>query len=254
MKKTLCIVLCICSVALVLLTGCLRASDPVIDEPVRIISEIAYSTHKSKVPEDCLIYIAENGIPTPYIVLDDAYNSYTLLLRKEVLKEQRNINKKSSYYGESSISSFLNNEFYQTIDKDVRSQIVDTPIKITKKAGLGHTGRETEEITQKVFLLAASEVNPNTFSVLVVNEGKGLEYFNDYLRLPANDGEKIVSWWLRSPNSYYDNVSFIVGENGVITEEKSSEERGIRPAFCVKGSARVHQVTDAMGITKWQFK
>lgn len=61
------------------------------------------------------IYIMENGKYTPFLVLTDDYNGSTLLLRKEVLDENRRFNNYSAYYANSEIDLYLNEEYLKSL-------------------------------------------------------------------------------------------------------------------------------------------
>lgn len=69
---------------------------------------MAYS-EKCKI--EPIIYIEEKAGFVPYIVLTNDYNGKTLLLRKEILPENRRVSDYSAYYEESEIDNYLMGEF-----------------------------------------------------------------------------------------------------------------------------------------------
>ena len=70
------------------------------------ISSIAYNSFKNK--DDYRVYIKEYDRYVPFLVIDNEYApGSTLLLREEILSEERRMNDYSSYYKDSEIDIFL---------------------------------------------------------------------------------------------------------------------------------------------------
>lgn len=194
------------------------------------------------------VFIEEDGVYVPYLVLSDDYNrNSTLLLRMYLLDKPRRFNENGSfaaYYAESEIDEFLNSEFRETLTDSIRDLIVPSEITITAKYSLGVTGKETETITREVFLLSSVEVDSPS-SRTVPREGESLKYFRPMSRRIArtSDGE-VSSWWLRTPNTWYDNVVCGVDINGAvgiggIGGFGEDYLNGVRPAFCIPSNTKI---------------
>ena len=66
-------------------------------------------------------------------------------------------------------------------------------------------------------------------------------FYNDQQRIAYSSDGVATSWWLRTPNSWYDNVVCGIDTNGVIGSggigslgEEGEYKSSIRPAFCLK--------------------
>lgn len=199
----------------------------------KMVSDIAYNrTHN-----ETLVYIKENNQYIPFLVLTDDYNSNTLLLRKEVLDKPRGINEYISFYKNSEIDQYLNDEYLQSL-LNIEKYIAVSDVEVTDEEALGKSGDETITIQRKVFLLSCNEVDIN-FSVNIASEGKELDYFkNEDNRKAYNNGTP-VSWWLRTPNTYYLSCTYIVGDNNKIGYTNAYDNNGIRPAFCIRSDSPI---------------
>ena len=86
------------------------------------------------------VYIEEQGEYTPYLVLSSNYDGKVLLLREQVLPELMPYKEHSplwgqdeygSYYEQSSVNAYLNQEFLDSLAEPVRGYIADTSIEVT---------------------------------------------------------------------------------------------------------------------------
>jgi hypothetical protein len=227
MKKIVCILICF---VLLCLCGC-RASE------VNAVKDIAYNTNSNNV-DDYTLYIKENGIYTPYLVLDDDYYGNALLLRKDILTKSRRVSEYSSYYEGSEIDTFLNGEYLNSFDENLKSKIASGALEIATNDSIGFSGSKSTVIIRKIFLLSYTEIGLGN-SYNAANEGRHLEFFkNPANRIVCLNGTA-VSWWLRSPNTYYTSCTYGVGPDGTVGSGNSSDENGIRPAFCLDGAAKI---------------
>lgn len=214
--------LCLCT------TGCF-------EKPTDTLSDLTDGYKKE-------IYLKENDVYVPYIVLDDDYKGNILLLRKEVMRELKSISDYSSEYENSPIDIYLASEFLGSFPDEISKQIKSVDIEVTSKEALYQVGKETHTISRKVFLLSYSEVNYSEHS-MAADEGNKLSYFNDdESRIAYREGEP-CSWWLRTPYTNYDSVTWSVGGDGMKTELSSTTENGIRPAFCLSGDISIIEST-----------
>ena len=215
------------------LAGCKDSNK----EPT-IISDIAYDVNSKS---DNIIYVNENGIYTPFIVLTDNYNGNTLLLREELLREPMQINDYYSYYEYSTIDNYLNNEYLDSL-KESDDLILESNIEIASEESTISPVEETISITRKVFLLSCTELNykKTTFCA----EGKPLKYFENYEnRIAYRNGER-KSWWTRTAERGYKCCTIGIGPENSMGFGNSSSQNGIRPAFCVSPSTEIIKRND----------
>ena len=196
------------------------------------ISSIAYNSFKNK--DNYRVYIKEYDRYVPFLVIDDEYApGSTLLLREEILSEERRMNDYSSYYKDSEIDIFLNGFYYDEL-KAIHHLIKNTSVEIIKDEAIGSTGEGTENINRNVFLLSEKEL-AYSFGI----EGKKLRYFcKPENRLCYLDGEP-VGWLLRTPATPYFSVVSGITYDGMLSSDNSFSGYGIRPAFCVDSSAKI---------------
>lgn len=224
-KKML--VLCISFVIILGLCACSGEKE------MKKVSDLAYD----KADSINYIYVMENGKYTPFLVLTDDYNGNTLLLRKEILDENRRINNYSSYYANSEIDLYLNEEYLKSLT-EISQQVTTSNVEITSEDSLGVSGTDTETIERCVFLLSCNEVGISD-SVNIASEGEVLEFFRNEENRKLYANEKSLSWWLRTPNTYYLSCTFVIGDNNKLGYTNSYDQNGIRPAVCVNGDLRI---------------
>ena len=196
------------------------------------ISSIAYNNFKEK--DDYRVYVKEDGNYVPFLVIANEYvPGSTLLLREEILSEERRMNDYSAYYKDSEIDSFLNNEYYNSLE-DIHHLIKNTSIEIMTDESIGISGDEVEYINRRIFLISGGEIVPD-----LMKDGDKIFYFDKPKnRLSYKNGEP-VSWLLRTPNTWYHSVVCGIAHDGSIGSANSSDLFGIRPAFCVDSSAKI---------------
>ncbi|MDD6042495.1 MAG: DUF6273 domain-containing protein [Eubacteriaceae bacterium] len=205
-----------------------------------VLEDIAYDTNAS---HGYRVYIAENGIFTPYLVLTRNYNDNCLLLREHLLDDDQiynNVGEKAAYYENSSIDHYLNEDYLNTLSVDVQDSIVKSTIEITKKESLGIGGKETKTIDRYVFLLSFTELNAGG-SRTNLKEGNELLYFSDKTHRIGTYKDNIPgSWWLRTPNTSGRTIVCGVSKEGVVgiggiynPNNQGGYYNGVRPAFCL---------------------
>lgn len=203
----------------------------------KLITDLAYSADSSVAG---LVYISENGYFTPFIVADGNYKGNVLLIRKDILLTPRRINDYSSYYEHSDIDTYLNTEYINAIALPEKT-IISSKIDIMDKKAIGYSGKTITSIYRKVFLLSLAEVGVTDLTNAGM-EGSALSYFGLIQNRVAYAETVPVSWWLRTPNTYYLSCTYGVGPDGKIGSGNSYDENGIRPAFCVPASSPVSLV------------
>lgn len=224
----------------VLLNACSKRQT--VTEKYNTISDLAYS-EKCKI--EPIIYIEEKTGFVPYIVLTNDYNGKTLLLRKNILPENRRVNDCSAYYEGSEIDNYLTEEFFNDLPTQTRCLIQDSEIEILDEQCLSETGDSVTTIVRKAFLLSFTELGYRENGHTGI-EGAPLLYFKDAKnRLATTNNEKITaSWWLRSADSAYDSCVYVIGPKGEIGSTNAFDMNGIRPAFCVDGKQEIYKEED----------
>lgn len=188
------------------------------------------------------VYVLEKNQYIPFLVLTDDYNGNTLLIRRDVVAEPRCVSDYSAYYGNSGIDLYLNSEYINCLS-EVSPCILTSTIGITSEDSLGESKTETETIDRKVFLLSCNEVGIED-SVNIAQEGEMLEYFQNPENRTAYIDDKVSSWWLRTPNTYYLSCTYVIGDNNKLGFTNAYDKNGIRPAFCVKSDMLVELNSD----------
>ena len=188
------------------------------------------------------VFVLENDIYQPYLIVDYDSGNYCLL-RKNLLEQQMVFNdaeRYTSYYANSMIDQYLNGPFLESLGAAVRDGIVESQITIVADNSIGICGNETETILRRVFLPSRMEITGYS-TKMSPPEGRQFPYLKEEQRLTSNlDGTHCI-WWLRSPNTWYDNALFIITQDGstnyVSTTGISGDTvLGVRPAFWVSAS------------------
>ena len=204
----------------------------------RVVSDLAYDKNKKG---DHLVYIREGHELVPFLVLTSDYNGETLLLRKEVLKMNMQINSYEAYYENSFMDDYLNHEYIRQLPDGM--PVLESEIKITDEKSLGVSGTGTKSIKRKIFLLAYSEVMEDQ-NINAASEGTFLRFFEkEEQRIVLKENQK-SSWWLRTPNTYYTSCVYVIGANNKIGFSNAYDKNGVRPAFCVPGDCKMETDQD----------
>lgn len=192
---------------------------------------------------DYVVYISEGDELCPYLVIDDNYNDMCILLREDLLDTHMSFDEKSSYYANSKLDSYLNNEFYHSLSPNLQKLISETNIEIVSQDSIGNCGNATETIKRRIFLLSCTEVGLNDNS-LIVSEGEKINFFDTAKHLIAFQKGLPSSWWLRSSYTWYRNSTWSIAGNGKIGSGDVTALNGIRPAFCLDKKTIIKKSTD----------
>lgn len=212
----------------------------------KTIADIAYDVNKKW---GYTVYVEENGKYVPYLVLTDSYGSErkVLLFRKYVMEEYRPFqeDQKDTYYFESSIDEYLNNEFLTLFEPEFKEKILYT--MITASHDIWEIVNNNSEnpinmnITRKAFLLSMEEIALKPIyekkSSKSIKEGIPLKYFSDLGNKSTSRQtykKKETTWWLRTLGYY---PSAYVFSNQIMY-------CGVRPAFCVDKSNKIIKSND----------
>ena len=247
-KKTF--VMCVIAYAIIsMLNGCAFMLD-VRYEPTNI-SQLAYDVDPYW---GYTVFVLEDGVHVPYLVLTDNYNGtgYTLLLRKHLIEDRIRWNGipanqrigPPALFQESEMDEFLNKDFLERLAEPIQELVVNTPILVTSPCGWV-TGGHTLYIHRKVFLLARSEIYGRLSRVVFI-EGELLAYFSSAERRIAYREDGIAaSWWTRTPMVGQERTIVTVithsgwGGGGPLMFTTGEGIFGIRPAFCLPGDTPI---------------
>lgn len=189
------------------------------------------------------VYIKEQGVYQPFLVLTSKYHGNVLLLRQHVMDTYCETNDEkayTSYYANSKIDKYLNEDYLRKLSVDVQQQIIDSKIKIVAKESLGINGMKVDTIERKVFLLSLSEVGYEKAIDFIPDEGASLLYFDSGLKsCGVTDDGKVASWALRTPYTTYQMAVCILDGKGEMGIRNTWDKSGVRPAFCVSPNVKV---------------
>lgn len=206
-------------------------------EPIAV-RELAYDARS----DACTVYVLENRRYVPFLVLSADYGGNTLLLRRDVLPEAHSFNRYSAVYEDSDIDRYLNREYAGQLA--ARDLIRTSEIVVTEDEALGASGTGVRTIARDVFLLSCAELGVTTL-VNAGTEGDALAYFAAAAnRTVRGENGKAVSWWTRTPDTYYLSAVYGVGPDGTIGSGNAYNENGVRPAFCVSPDATAFPTDD----------
>lgn len=226
-----------------LCSGCSQKNG---EEPT-VLQDLVYQPGVEE--SDCTIYLCEESGFVPYLVLTDAYadDKACLLLRCDLLEEtgiyQEN-HRYSGYYADSTVDRYLNACFYETLSDCLQRYLQLVPVEITCKSSLWGGEGKTEYIERYIFLLSVYEISGRS-STTQLKEGKPLGYFDsDQRRTAFSKSAEACSWWLRTPNIWYDNIVYAVNPQGAIDvggtgQSGRASKSGIRPAFCLPSQMKI---------------
>jgi hypothetical protein len=177
--------------------------------------------------------VVQQGSPSE---MYHGFEGGTVLLMRDVLGNRRWHSTTINNYENSEIHAWLNNEFFNTIDVNIRNDIrqVRVPFHLrfaTPELRIGENG-----VQCRVFLLSGMEVG-NGAGVSLPNDGTTFTYFTEIengnatdSRIGLRNGTAAV-WWLRSPLTNGNEWTRFVNVNGGIAHARVTDSQGIRPAL-----------------------
>ena len=194
------------------------------------------------------IKIKENGTARDFIVVhkgspSSAYygmDNGVIVLRKDIHSEGV-YDSSNNDYANSDVHSWCNNTYLNTIQEDVRSQIMTVKIPYRRGTSGSSVSSGANGLQCRAFLLSTKEVDSTeSYSP---NEGAVFSYFSGggNSRRIANLNGSPNYWWLRSPYTYYDHVAWFVTSSGRVYggDNHVYDSYGRRPAFVLPGTLYV---------------
>ena len=205
------------------------------------------------------VKLMEGGTAVEYLVVNqgipensslyDASCDGTWLLRKDCHSERTwhtsNVNK----YESSSINTWLNGEFFNTLGSAEQAAIKQVKIPYRKNGGSGGTDQSgANGLSCKVFLLSCYELGWTTSnSSMYPVDGAKLDYViagsaGKSLRIAHLNGT-VNDWWTRSPYASGTSNAWFIQTDGNSNSSGASKSYGIRPALVLPSNALFDETT-----------
>lgn len=186
-----------------------------------------------------------NGTPWDWLVVHhglpsdiyDASCNGTWLLLKNIYELRQWHSSNANKLEISTIHSYLNGDFLNLFDSNIKGAIKQVKIPYRKGGGSGGTNQSgTNGLLTKSFLLSVYEVGFTTSdSQNFPQDGAKLDYFTESSggnsKRIANFNGSPTGWWLRSPNTTSASSGWYVTLNGNFSRSGVSDSYGIRPAI-----------------------
>lgn len=202
---------------------------------------MAYATLSSKAIGST-IKLKVNGSAKDFIVVhqgkpssvyDDSCNGTWLLMKDIYEKRQWNRTNTNDYAG-STTHSYLNDNFYNLIDSEIRAAIKQVKIPYQKGTGWGSLATGENGLSTKVFLLSGYEVG--WAHNALPKDGAKLDYFGSgsggNSKRVAYNGSNADIWWLRSPYTVNRDTAWTVLTDGSCDNNLCEQNTcGVRPAL-----------------------
>ena len=199
------------------------------------------------------IYIKESGTRQPYLIVhkgspSTAYSGFdngVVVLRKDI-HSKGVYDSSNNDYANSDLHSWGNNTFLNTIDSEIRNQIMTVKIPYRRGTSGSSVSSGANGLQCKVFFLSTKEVDSTeSYSP---NEGAVFSYFKgggNSKRIARYNGQADY-WWLRSPYLYDDDKCVFVISDGDVTLLGCHDSYGRRPAFVLPSSLFVSDDGDVV--------
>lgn len=187
--------------------------------------------------------VVNQGIPENSSLYDSSCNG-TWLLRKDIHSLRQWNSSDTIDYGNSSVNTWLNGDFFNVLGRVEQSVIKQVKIPYYDWNG----GNNTSNLSCKVFLLGGCEAGWTKVSYFPT-DGAKVDYFIEGEGKIANDkriaylnSSRRENWWLRSRMTNYDGVYYATFE-GEYSWNPASDSYGIRPALILPFTAKFDKDT-----------
>ena len=172
----------------------------------------------------------------PSSVYDDSCNG-TWLMMKDIYENRQWHRTNTNDYAGSTTHSYLNDNFYNLIDSEIRAAIKQVKIPYQKGTGWGSLATGENGLSTKVFLLSGYEVGWTTSDdINFPKDGIRLAYFGSgsggNSKRVAYNGSSADRWWLRSPHTNNHGSVWAVNTEGSYDAGRwNYHSDGVRPAL-----------------------
>ena len=188
--------------------------------------------------------VVQQGKPSS--IYDESCNG-TWLLMKDLYESRQWHSSNVNDYANSTIHKWLNNEFLNLIDANIRAQIRQAKIPYRPGSGTSMSVNSgANGLSAKIFLLSNIEVGGQTDWSYMPHDGARLAYFEYGTGTSANNKRlaylngSAADWWLRSPyTDSSDNAWRVYSNGGFSYTGRCSNSYGIRPALILPSTLLV---------------
>lgn len=186
-----------------------------------------------------------NGTPWDWLVVHqglpssiyDASCDGTWLLMEDIYEQRSWDSANTNKLESSTIHSYLNGDFQNLFDSNIKDAIKQVKIPYRKNGGSGGTTQQgANGLSVKIFLLSGYEVGFTTSDSLYFPvDGAKLDYFTassgGNVKRIANFNGSPYGWWLRSPYDGNALSVWYVDSSGSRNRWSSYTSYGVRPAI-----------------------
>ena len=212
------------------------------NKPPQVISDLVSGKYKNI---ETQVYVCENGVMTPYVVLDtDNYGDSILLMRawaypEEMMYRDENMyGAGGAYYNGSIVDDFLEKTFYNFYSDGLKEIIRESEFKIfTQEYVSAHEAAEgptMETIRRHVFSLSKMEWGSN----LLALKKDDPCYEADAIKGIQKYAYKCYVW-LRSETDGAGDTAATVVYDGKISFWHLQDKAQVCPAFTVPRDAKI---------------
>lgn len=181
--------------------------------------------------------VVQHGSPSA--LYDDSCNG-TWLLMKDIYEERAWHSTTQNSYSASTIHSYLNGAFLETLDDGIQSAVIQAKIPYVNGTGRdGSVASGANGLSARIFLLSGYEIGWTRSSIPI--DGACLSYFGGASNSTciADLNGTATIWWLRSPSVPSTSSSLIVLTDGGYSYSGCSDLFGIRPAMILPNDLAV---------------
>ena len=202
-----------------------------------------------------IVKLNESGSPVEFIVVQqgnpdpalyDASCDGTWVLMKNIYTNGK-WDDNDNDYAHSNVHSYLNNNFLNVLDEDIKEAIKQVKIPYQKGTGAGGSvASGANGLSCKIFLLSGYELGwTKSDNSYFPQDGAKLDYFQqgtgsaaDQKRIAKLNGSP-AGWWTRSPYMGGSNSVWLVYSIGDGGRRNCGNTYGVRPGFILPSSLLV---------------
>lgn len=196
-------------------------------------------------PPGALVNIEENGVPVPFYVAKQNYESglngagRTLLVRKECDQARAWSSTNINTYATSAINTWLNGEFANRLPESMRALVGVT----TFRSASGNGNYTAGELARAVFMVSATELG--VVDAYAPVEGTALPVAN-LLKTAYRNGTACAQW-TRSPSTHGAGYACAFTSSGVFSVNGVNAAIETRPCFTIPYNTKIKTVPNADG-------
>ena len=188
--------------------------------------------------------VVHQGLPSS--LYDESCNG-TWLLMKDIYNNTVWADSAINIYENSGVYSYLNADFLDLFDLNIRNAIKQVKIPYRKNGGSSGTDQNgANGLPVKAFLLSGYEVGFTiSDNAKFPTDGAKLDYFelgsskSARIKRIATLNSKTSDWWLRSPYTGDTSRVWHIDEGGDYNWVSATRSRGLRPAIILPSDMRV---------------